>query len=79
MSTTSRPLQVGDRIRDNDPRFQSPARELTIVEIKYSLLKREPLRAIVVRADGSPSPSIKASSIHTDGKPRRSGWSLIQE
>ena len=63
-------LRVGDRIKDNDPRM-STNRELTITGI---------LPDSVYAKDGMGN--IRAylrRRIYTDGKPRRSGFSLVAE
>jgi hypothetical protein len=61
-------LKVGDRIKDNDPRM--PNRVLTIVEI---------LPNGVAAKDGSGRVfCYLRRRIHTDGKPRRSGFKLLR-
>jgi hypothetical protein len=61
-------LKVGDRIKDNDPRQEG--RVLTITEVS-------PTRVRATREGPFPKVSILKERIHTDGKPRRTGFSLV--
>lgn len=69
-------MKIGDKIKDNDPRM--PERVLTITAIG---LRTE--RGIEnVRAKtrySSREFSISTRRIHTDGKPRRSGFDLMKD
>ena len=68
-----RPLRVGDLIRDNDPR--TPGRVLRVVDMDFD---RFPILHVVACADGYwRRVRIRLDRIHTDGRPRRSGWSLV--
>ena len=71
-ATLLRQIRVGDRIIDNDPR--EPNRILTVREIG-------PERVVAARgpAGRRQETRIALKRIHTDDKPRRSGWSLIKE
>jgi hypothetical protein len=62
-------IQIGTRIRDNDPR-RTADRVLTIIEIADD-------RQRVVAQKGRRTTSISMDSIYTDGKPRRTGFSVI--
>ena len=61
-------MNPGDKIKDNDPR--NPNRILTIIEFtdKSAICMTEDKRRC----------SIKLNRIYSDGKPRRSGFDLIQ-
>jgi hypothetical protein len=63
----SEELKVGDKIKDNDPR--SSYRVLTITEI---------LPNGVRAAFAGRLSTILRRRIYTDGKPRRSGFSLLR-
>lgn len=63
-------LRPGMLIRDNDPRM--PDRVLCIVGFDAKD------RVIAARKDGSGKSYISRKFVHTDSKPRRSGWSLVQ-
>jgi len=63
-------LKVGDRIKDNDPRMGT-ARVLQIFEILPHIVLAENVVGRVFR--------ILRRRIHTDGKPRRSGFDLLVE
>lgn len=61
-------LKVGDKIKDNDPRMGAN-RVLTITEVMPNGVAAEDSignRRLYLR-----------KSIHTDGKPRRSGFNLV--
>jgi hypothetical protein len=65
--STETTLQVGDRIKDNDPRM--PNRVMTITEIlPNGVAARDSLGKLRLYL---------RRSIYTDGKPRRSGFSLL--
>ena len=68
-TTIERDLKPGDRIRDNDPRF--PDRVLTVTTLTDRYVW-------AVTASGLES-RIQRRSVHIDGKPRRSGFSLMLE
>ncbi len=67
---TNRELKVGDRIKDNDPRMRHD-RVLTILELLPNGVYAEDSRGRVY--------PILLRRIYTDGKPRRSGFSLCEE
>jgi hypothetical protein len=63
-------IKIGDKIKDNDPRMGN--RFLTIIGTDVST------RRVEARVNYSGrSVWIKESRIHTDGKPRRSGFDLV--
>lgn len=62
-------LKVGDRIKDNDPRMGT-TRVLTISELlPYGVLAKD---------SGGRVFSLLKRRIYTDGKPRKSGFSLLR-
>lgn len=62
-------MKIGDTIRDNDPRMYSGNRLLVIVEIGDTH---------ITAVQGNLHPvHIRKDRIHTDGKQRRSGFTLI--
>ncbi|MGA0608879.1 hypothetical protein [Caldimonas sp. KR1-144] len=61
-------LKPGDRIKDNDPRM--PGRVLTITDILPN--------GVVARDARGREFGYLRRRIHTDGKPRKSGFSLIK-
>lgn len=65
-------IKVGDRLRDNDPRMGSGATRILVVT---EILPHG------VRAKDSFGRTFTylRRRIHTDGKPRRSGLSLVRE
>lgn len=65
--STERALKVSDQIKDNDPRTSN--RVLTIKVL-------HPYGVVAHNVRGRPF-SILKRRIHTDGKPRRSGFSLV--
>ena len=65
----SRELKVGDKIKDNDPRVTGH-RILTIVEILPN--------GVIAEKCGKRRTYLRRR-IHTDGKPRKNGLSLIIE
>jgi hypothetical protein len=68
-------LKVGDRIKDNDPRMLN--RVLTVTRIWWPL-SGDPLEAKAIADDGVGRPyPILLRRIYTDGKPRKSGFSLV--
>lgn len=60
-------LRVGDRLKDNDPRMRH--RVLTITDILPN--------GVVARDELGREFGYLRRRIHTDGKPRKSGMSLI--
>lgn len=62
-------LQEGQRIKDNDPRM--PHRVLTIIEILPN--------GVAAKDSAGRVRLYLRKSIHTDGRPRKSGFSLIRE
>jgi len=68
-------LKVGDKLKDNDPRMAG--RFLTITAIGVvGIYGAESVRA-KSHASGQ-EVSISTRRIHTDGKPRRSGFDLVK-
>lgn len=64
-----RELRVGDRIKDNDPR--EGHRVLSIVALEGD--------KVVAQTKLLKCTRIAKSRIYTDGKPRKSGFSLLTE
>lgn len=62
-------LQVGHRIKDNDPR--QGARVLTIERVEGRFVYARTSRGLECR--------IQACRIYTDGKPRRTGFALLPD
>lgn len=67
--TMNRELKIGDRIADNDPRFTP--RVLTITDLTDRYVFAVTPRGHEVR--------IQRRRIYIDGKPRRTGFSLVPE
>jgi len=65
-------MKIGDKIKDNDPRM--PNRILTIIGTDVSSRRVE----AKVNYSGR-IVWISESRIHTDGKPRRSGFDLVKD
>lgn len=63
-------LKVGDRIKDNDPRVNIN-RVLTVVELLPN--------GVRAKDSGTRIFSILRRRIYADGKPRKSGFSLVTE
>lgn len=61
-------IREGMLLRDNDPRMPGRLREVIGFDGKG--------RAIVRHPDGHGETRIALDRIHTDSKPRRSGWSV---
>jgi hypothetical protein len=79
MASDTNLIEVGAIIRDNDPRM--PNRELCIVGFESGLITahgRE-VKAVceLTGVRWKRQFRINVRSIHTDGKPRRSGFSLV--
>lgn len=68
------PVRIGDRIKDNDPRVGE--RVLVI----QALLPNEaaPTKVLAGSPFGGRPVSILLARVHTDGKPRRTGFSLLR-
>jgi hypothetical protein len=65
--TQPREPRIGDRLLSNDPR--APSRERFVVDL---------LPNGVVAEDGRGTRwRLLRKSVHTDGRPRRSGWSVV--
>ena len=66
-------LKLWDTIRDNDPRMYSGKRVLIIdgFEVKKNAV-------VAVCNDGRRKHRVRLDRIHTDGKTRRSGFSLVK-
>ena len=62
-------MKSGDKLRDNDPRMYSGNRVLTIIEIDETHVKAQQGNLHPVR--------IRKDRIFSDGKQRRSGFTLI--
>ncbi len=60
-------LKIGDRIKDNDPRMCG--RELRVFDILGDMVRAEGFGGRVA--------VLSRSRIFTDGKPRKSGFSLV--
>lgn len=68
-------VEVGDTIRDNDPRM--PNRKLKIIGFKQ--LRPYRIKAVCVSLDRLRREfTIDVTRIYTDTKPRRSGFSLVR-
>ena len=63
-------LKVGDKLRDNDPRM-SHRPQLTITQILPNGVQAQTKRGQFV--------TLLKRRIYTDGKPRRSGFSLMRD
>jgi hypothetical protein len=63
-------MKIGDSIKDNDPRMYGGKRVLTIIEIDetHVTAQQNALRPVRIRKD----------RIYTDGKARKTGFSLIK-
>ena len=62
------PLKVGDRVVDNYPHNAAlRTATVTAMDETHATLAQSPSLALT---------RVKLRSIHTDGKPRRSGWSI---
>lgn len=66
-------IKVGDHLKDNDPR--SSHRVLTITSL--GLVTVAGLQSVRAKGMSGPEVSIATRRIHTDGKPRRSGFDLV--
>ena len=66
-------LKPGDRIKDNDPRTAN--RVLEIIEVRAL----PGLPTLVKASNGVRSTIISLERIYTDGKRRRSGFSLVTD
>lgn len=62
-------LKIGDKLKDNDPRM--PNRVLTIAEVLPN--------GVMCFTHANRTTMILRRRIYTDGKPRRSGFSLVQQ
>jgi hypothetical protein len=63
-------VEIGDRIVDNDPRMKG--RTLTVIAIVGDYVR-------ATRSASTRGFRIRQSRIFTDGKPRRSGFSLVAD
>lgn len=70
-------IQIGDRIRDNDPRSLGSTRIVTAISPPTMLEHRRVSASLRGGSDKTGETRIRLDRIHTDGKPRRSGWSLV--
>lgn len=64
-------ITVGSRIKDNDPRMPGRVLEVSGFYDNYVF-------AFVKVGRRHLATKIRRDRIHTDGKPRRSGWSLVE-
>jgi len=64
-------IKPGDVIRDNDPRENGRTLTVELVEGGYAHCSRSPWSTYRTR--------IRLDRIHTDGKPRRSGFSRTHQ
>lgn len=74
----TRELKVGDRIKDNDPRMRNRG-ALTVIRLWFPT---NPARAAddgkaICEDNVCRQYAILLRRIHTDGKPRRGGFSLV--
>lgn len=63
-------IHPGDRIKDNDPRMSNRILQVAVVYADHGCWR-------VVACEGRRSFNIRMDRIHTDGKPRRSGFTLL--
>lgn len=63
-------VEIGDRIVDNDPRMKG--RTLTVIAIVGDYV-------MATRSASTRGFRIRQNRIFTDGKPRRSGFSLVAD
>lgn len=66
-------MQVGDYLKDNDPR--SSHRLLQIVSL--GVHTAHGLERVFAKGKAGPQVGIQVKRIHSDGKPRRTGFTLI--
>jgi len=69
---------VGARIRDNDPRSAVAGLPRMLIVRGFALLPRR--EYVIASIDGNTSAGetcIRLDRIHADGKPRKSGWSVV--
>ena len=64
-------ITYGSRIKDNDPRMPNRVLQVTGFEGDYVF-------ASIRAGQKNRLTKIRKDRIHTDGKPRRSGWLLIE-
>jgi hypothetical protein len=62
-------LQAGQKLRDNDPRMEG--KRIIVIESVGQY--------IVVCRSGARFVHVSKSRIHTDGKPRRTGFDLVTD
>ena len=76
-----RAVKVGDRIRDNDPWMIDRVLVVKAVE-EGRRHGQDPATFVIASKHGGDDKThqtrIRLDRIHTDGKPRRSGWSLVR-
>lgn len=65
-------IKVGDKIRNNDPRGRY--NDITVETIEVTM---DGVEYATYHAGGRIN-RIRLDRIHTDGKPRHQGWSLVQ-
>lgn len=71
-------VQVGDRVRDNDPRRPDHLLVVTgFVDVPLGRSGTATVRKAVLRDEAGRERRMSVGSIHVDGKLRRSGWSLV--
>jgi hypothetical protein len=78
----ARTVQIGDHIRDNDPRMPNRVlivREFASLERSLPIPQTEATHAWAEHPRGHGRTRLALSSIHTDGKPRRTGWSVVSD
>lgn len=69
---TTDPITYDSRLRDNGPRMPERVLKVTGFDGEYVFAKLRPgLPGKLTR--------IRRERIYTDGKPRKSGWSLVQD
>lgn len=67
----AREVRVGDHVRDNDPRSDYRTRVVVAISSEGRAQLRHP------RITEIPSTWVRLDRIYTDGKPRRTGWSVV--
>lgn len=63
-------IKPGDRIKDNDPRMGNRILNVIVVYYDHGGFR-------VVASRGRQSYNIRMDRIHTDGRPRKSGFTLL--
>ncbi|MDE2101591.1 MAG: hypothetical protein KGL39_30375 [Patescibacteria group bacterium] len=72
-------IKIGDRARDNDPR-PGFVRTMYVIGFVQHVTRGDQVRRAMLgrRPDAKKHETlVRVDRIHTDGKPWRSGWSLV--